>query len=122
MPLIGIRPSDPQERGVLGRAVARLGESAVVFLQLFAAGANIEVAFGVLDEVAARKSSVRSLGLVHQFHVRLDPTLVHQPPDHLGRAVSCVGDQGRRDDKANVTMPSSAVLVASDRPPAIRVC
>jgi hypothetical protein len=25
--------------------------------------------------------------------VRLDSTLVHQPPDHLGRAVTRVGDQ-----------------------------
>ena len=37
--------------------------------------------------------SVRALGLVDQFHVRFDSTLVHQPPDHLGRAVAPVGDQ-----------------------------
>ena len=38
------------------------------------------------------------LGLVHQFHVRLDPALVHQPPDQLGRAIAPIGDQARRGD------------------------
>jgi hypothetical protein len=38
--------------------VAPLGERAVVFLQLFAAGANIGVAFGIVGEVAARKGYV----------------------------------------------------------------
>ena len=64
--------------------------------QLFIAGANIKVARGIEGEVAAGESSVRALGLVDQFHVRLDSTLVHQPPDHLGRAVVPIGDQARR--------------------------
>ena len=37
-------------------------------------------------------------GLVDQFHVRFDPALIHQPPDHLGRAVAAIGDQARRGD------------------------
>ena len=73
-----------------------LEKFAVVFLQLFAAGTDIDVGFGVEDEVAAGKGSVHTLGFVHQFHVRLDPALVHQPPDHVGRAVTRVGDQARR--------------------------
>jgi hypothetical protein len=85
-----------EKRAALGQAVARLGEVPVVFLQLFAAGADIDVGFGVVDEVAAGKGSVDTLGFVHQFHVRLDPALVHQPPDHVGRAVTRVGDQARR--------------------------
>ena len=64
----------------------------MIFPQLFAARANIAVALWIEGEVAARKGAVRALGLVHQFHVRLDSTLVHQPPDHLGRAVTRVGD------------------------------
>src|SRR5277367_4242560 len=64
-------------RAVLRQPVARLGESAVVFLQLFAAGADIEVAFGIVSEVAAGEGSVRALGLIDQFYVRLDPALVH---------------------------------------------
>src|SRR5580704_7774171 len=49
-------------RAVLRQPVAWLGESAVVFLQLFAAGADIEVAFGIEDEVGWREKvpSVRS--------------------------------------------------------------
>ena len=49
-------------------------------------------------EVAAGEGSVRTLSLVHQVHVRLDPALVHQPPNHLGRAVTRIGDQARRGE------------------------
>ena len=52
----------------------------MIFLQLFAARANIEVALGIEGEVAARKGAVRALGLVHQFHMRLDSALVHRHP------------------------------------------
>ena len=59
--------SEVDHRAFLRQAVAWLGESAVVFPQLFAAGADIEVVFGVKDgvkdKVAARKGSVRPLGL-----------------------------------------------------------
>jgi hypothetical protein len=47
----------------------------MIFLQLFATRANIAVALWIEGEVAARKGAVRALGLVHQFHVRLDSTL-----------------------------------------------
>jgi len=77
--------SEVDHRVFLRQAVAWLGESAVVFPQLFAAGADIKVVFGIKDKVAARKGSVRPLGLIHELHVRLDSALVHQPPDHLGR-------------------------------------
>ena len=30
--------------------------------------------------------------------MRLDSALVHQPPNHLGRAVTCIGDQARRSE------------------------
>jgi hypothetical protein len=30
--------------------------------------------------------------------MRLDPALVHQPPNHLGRAIARIGDQARRGD------------------------
>jgi hypothetical protein len=50
-------PASPRQ------AVARLGERAVVFLQLLAAGADIEVGFRIVGEVAAREGSVRALGL-----------------------------------------------------------
>src|SRR5277367_6979613 len=75
-------------RAVLGQPVALLGESAVVFPQLFAAGADIKVAFWIECEVAAGEGSVRALCLIDQFHLRFDPALVHQPPDLLSRAVA----------------------------------
>src|SRR5271156_6673385 len=75
-------------RPVLRQPVARLGQSAVALLELFAAGADIKSALWIEGEVAARKRSVRALGLVHELQVWLDPALVHQPPDHLGRAVA----------------------------------
>src|SRR5450432_795503 len=76
------------DRAVLRDALARRGESAARFSQLLTPGTDIEVAFGIECEVAARESSVGALGFVDQVHVRLDPALVHQPPDHLGRAVA----------------------------------
>ena len=30
--------------------------------------------------------------------MRFDPALVHQPPDHIGRAVASIGDQARRSE------------------------
>src|ERR1700740_1915432 len=70
----------------------------MIFLQLFAGGTDIEVALWIEGKVAAREGSVRALGLVHQFHMRLDSALLHQPPNHLGRAVTRIGDQARRSD------------------------
>src|SRR6202046_5542960 len=81
------------DRAVLCDALARRGESAARFSQLHTSGTDIEVAFGIECEVAAGESSVRALGLVDQFHVRLDAALVHQPSDHLGRAVAPIRDQ-----------------------------
>ena len=83
------------DRAVLRDALARRGERAVIFSQLLTSGTDIEVAFGIECEVGcARESSVRALGFVYQVHVRLDPALVHQPPDHIGRAVTPIRDQG----------------------------
>ena len=63
----------------------------MIFLQLFTGGTDLEVALWIEGEVAAGEGSVRALGLVHQFHVRLNSTLVHQPPNHLSRAVTRIG-------------------------------
>src|SRR5277367_2274337 len=86
------------DRAVLRDALARRGESAAIFSQLLTSGTDIEVAFGIECEVAARESSVRALGFVNQVHVRLDPALVHQPTDHIGRAVASIRDQARRSE------------------------
>src|SRR5580704_2221605 len=59
-------------RAFFGHSVAWLREQAMIFPQLFAAGADIAVALWIEGEVAARKGAVRALGLVDQFNVRLD--------------------------------------------------
>ena len=46
----------------------------------------------------AGESSVSALGFVDQVHVRFDPALIHQPTDHLGRAVAPIRDQARRSE------------------------
>src|SRR5271154_6333362 len=84
------------DRAVLRDALARRGESAARFSQLLTPGTDIEVAFSFECKVAAGESSVLALGLVDQVHVRLDSPLVHQPPDHLGRAVTSIPDQAQR--------------------------
>src|SRR5271169_3581070 len=48
-------------RAVLGQPVAWLGESAVVFPQLFAAGADIKVAFLIECSLREKVPSVRSV-------------------------------------------------------------
>src|SRR3984957_5999225 len=69
------------DRAVLRDALARRGESAARFSQLLTPGTDIEVAFSIECEVAARERSIRALGFVDQVHMRLDPALVHQPAD-----------------------------------------
>src|ERR1700733_8559033 len=94
------------DRAVLCDALARRGESAARFSQLLTPGTDIEVAFSIECEVAAGERSVRALGLVDQVHVRFDPALIHQPADHIGRAVAPIRDQARR---GNVEPSSRAV-------------
>ena len=48
-------------------------------------------------EVAAGEGSVPALRLVHQFYMRLDPRS-STSHNHLGRAVTRIGDQARRSD------------------------
>jgi hypothetical protein len=85
-------------RAVFRQPVAWLGESSVVFPQLFGTGADVKIALRIEDEVAAVEGSVRALGLVDQFHMRLDPALLHEPPDHIGRAVAPIGDHARQGE------------------------
>src|SRR3984885_12260209 len=54
------------DRAVPRDPLARRGERTAIFPQLFAPGADIEVAFGIECEVAAGESSVRAPGFVDQ--------------------------------------------------------
>src|SRR5271155_119050 len=65
-------------RAFFGHSVAWLGESAMIFSQLFAPGADIKIALWIEDKVTAGEGSVCALGLVDQFHVRFDSAFVHQ--------------------------------------------
>lgn len=47
----------------------------------------------VVGEVLTREGAVIALGLIEQGDVRLDPALMHQPVQHLGRALAGVGNQ-----------------------------
>src|SRR5712672_315816 len=61
------------------------------FLSLpeFLAGrADVAVAFVVIDKVVTRERAVGALGFVEDRDVRLDPPLLHQPSEILGRAVA----------------------------------
>src|SRR6516164_3626215 len=89
-------PGEVEERADLRQPVARLGEVAMVLLQLFVAGADIDVGFRIVGEVAARKGPVRALGLIEHLYMRFDTALVHQPAQHLRRAVARVGTSACR--------------------------
>src|ERR1700722_3071802 len=69
---------------VLRQPVAPLGERGVVFLQLFAAGVNIGVAFGIVGEVAARKGYVPRIS-------------VEAPAERLAYAVLLSPDRPKQD-------------------------
>ena len=47
----------------------------------------------VVGEVGSLEGAVAALGLVEDRDVRLDPALMNQPGEHLGRAVGAVGGQ-----------------------------
>ena len=64
--------------------------------QLLAARTGVEIAPVVVGEVGPLEGAVAPLGLVEDRDVRLDPALVHQPGEHLGRAIGAVGGQPLR--------------------------
>jgi hypothetical protein len=73
-----ISPTDPAARYTASaNSVAGYAYSDNYLIDLPQSPHASEVASGIECEVAAGESSVRALGLVDQFHVRLDPALVH---------------------------------------------
>ena len=56
-------------------------------------GAAVGVSGVVVGEVVAREGTVGALGFVEYWNVRLDTAIVHEPVQHLGRAVGGVADQ-----------------------------
>ena len=54
--------------------------------------ADVAVAFVVIGEVVTREGAVGMLGFVEHWDVRLDTAIVHEPVQHLGRAIGAVAD------------------------------
>src|SRR6266571_4950530 len=79
--------------GAIARHAVLIDERArhsIDFLPLpeFLSGrADIAVALVVIGEVVARVGAVGALGFVEHWNVRLDPALMHQPGEVLGRTV-----------------------------------
>jgi hypothetical protein len=74
--------------------------------------ADIAVAFAVIGEVVARESTVGALGFVEHRDMRLNPALVHQPGEVLGRTVTGVCRQPLR--------PQAKALLRTLDHPALR--
>src|SRR5204862_874599 len=55
--------------------------------------ADIAVALVVIGKVLAREGAVGMLGFVEHGDVRLDPLLIDQPVQHLGRSLGGVADE-----------------------------
>ena len=68
-------------------------EGPPIALQLLAFRAAVEVGGVVVGEVAAGEGPVFPDGFVDNGDVGLDPALVHQPVEGLGRSVGAVGGE-----------------------------
>src|SRR5712672_3960990 len=55
--------------------------------------ADIAVALVVVGKVVAREGAVAALGFVETRDVLLDPAIMDEPVQHLGRAVGGIADQ-----------------------------
>jgi hypothetical protein len=73
--------------------VARVAAGKVPSAAFQAAKIVIADPLVVVGEIVARKGAVGMLGFVEDWDVRLDPLVMSQPAEHLGRAVGGVADQ-----------------------------
>src|SRR3954454_25055429 len=58
--------------------------------QHLACRAEVPVAFTVIGEVLAFEGSVATCRLVEHRDVRLDPALMNEPAEHLGRSIGAI--------------------------------
>jgi hypothetical protein len=61
-----------------------------------AAGTAIDVTCVITGEVLARQGPVYAGRLVEHCNVWLDPVLIEQPAEHLGRAIPAVAEESAR--------------------------
>src|SRR5207253_3063632 len=76
------------EQVVLRHSGPRRRESSAIVLEDLSGRAAVGVALVVVGEVLAREGAVGALGLVEHRDVRLYPAIIHQPVQHLGRAIA----------------------------------
>jgi len=82
-------------------ALATKAEAPAILVKLLPARAGVEIAGVVVAEVGAAEGAVAALGFVGHRDMRLDPALVHQPGEVLGRAIGTVGGElGRPEAEA----------------------
>jgi hypothetical protein len=62
-------------------------------LEGFPGRTAVRISGVVVGEIVARDGTVSALGFVKHRDVRLDPAIVHEPVQHLGRAIGAVADQ-----------------------------
>jgi hypothetical protein len=67
-------------------------------MELLPARADVEIAGVVIGEVGAAEGAVAALGFVEDRDMRLDPALMHQPGEVLGRAVGAIGGEPNRPE------------------------
>src|ERR1700683_3985536 len=80
--------------------------------ELLSGRADIAVAFALIGEVVTREGAVDALGFVEHWNVRLDPALMHQPGEVLGRTVGGISRQPLR--------PQAEALLPPLRTPLLR--
>ena len=80
---------DVKHRGAIVHQCSGRGEDLAV-------GTTVDVTCMVIGEVVAREGPIRAGRLVEHCNVRLNPTLVDQPAEHLGRAIPAVAEEPAR--------------------------
>src|SRR5215469_8470148 len=81
------------QRVVLHHANPRDSELPAVALKGLSSRTSVAVSGMIVDKILARKGVVRAFGFVEHRDVRLDPAVVHEPVQHLGRAVPGISNQ-----------------------------
>jgi len=70
-----------------------IAKPASIVLEGFPGRAAVGVSGVVVGEIVAREATVSALGFVEHWDMRLDTAIVHEPVQHLGRAIGAVADQ-----------------------------
>jgi hypothetical protein len=80
-------------RVVLDRAASRHRERSAIAPEGLCGRTAVGVTGLIVAEIIAREGAVAALRFVVNRDVRLDPAIMHEPVQHLGRAVGGVADQ-----------------------------